>query len=283
MRTSLKALAVALVILSSACAHGASTEDTRSGPAHPAPSSTSPTRTIRLPLDAYTLSNAEQALVDNAQDELTGDCMRTHGLRWPALRRSAPDMIPVNSRRYGITDLADAQKYGYRLNPRQAGDVDALHKQSAQLSPAQKTTGSSCAHEAYDRLHNGVADVDLNLWNTANKSSFEQAQKSAVVASAIRSWSSCMHRSGFDFPDPLAAVNDPAFSSGAHASPHEVDVAVADATCKESTALTTTWSAAENRIQQKLIAAHPDYFDSLKKENATLVAAAHRILPASNG
>ncbi|WP_327290182.1 hypothetical protein [Streptomyces sp. NBC_01198] len=283
MRTSLKALAVALVILSSACAHGVPTEGTRSGHASPVPGGTSLTRTIRLPLDAYTLSNAEQALVDNAQDELTGDCMRTHGFRWPALRRSAPDMIPVNSRRYGITDLADAQKYGYRLNPRQAADVDAVRKQSAQLSPAQKTTGSSCARKAYDRLHTGVAEVDFTLWNTVNKSSFEQARDSAVVASAIHAWSRCMHRSGFDFPDPLAAVNDPAFSSGADASPHEVDVAAADAACKESTALTTAWSTAERRIQQKLIAARPGYFDSVKKENVTLVAAAHRILPASNG
>lgn len=79
------------------------------------------TKNLTLPLEAYMASSEDQVAVEQASNDLQQSCMKDYGIDLTPPRAGAnppPSDNDANiERRYGITDRADAEKYGYQLSP----------------------------------------------------------------------------------------------------------------------------------------------------------------------
>lgn len=71
---------------------------------------------MRLPIDAYALSDEGIALVARAGAKLTQDCMKGFSLRYEP-PEVPQDAAATENRRYGISDASLAARYGYHLAP----------------------------------------------------------------------------------------------------------------------------------------------------------------------
>src|SRR5262245_43751750 len=89
---------------------------------------------LTLPVDAYQPTRAQRAVVNNAVVTLTNACMRRFGFS-DALPPAKPAQPSTLARRYGVTDPAVAEHYGYHLAPDE--DVRSDTKPPAGGSPSQ--------------------------------------------------------------------------------------------------------------------------------------------------
>ncbi|MFF1612285.1 hypothetical protein ACFVYA_31285 [Amycolatopsis sp. NPDC058278] len=225
------------------------------------PRDLSTVRGLDLPLDRSQLTPAEELQVIKARNILIERCLANHGLRF-----TFPPVDPVRDatkpRRHGLVDAGEAAAYGYRdpavFRPR------AANQQSPPPDVIAAITGrgdrrdvrpGGCAGEA-DRIL--VPDANPGQEPTSfglSQQSYEITRTTPPVTEAAAAWSRCMAEAGFRYPDPQAAIGDPAFSTG-RASAHEIAVAIRDVRCKDSTGYVRTWVAVERVVQDALIPHH---------------------------
>ncbi|GAA3002621.1 hypothetical protein Sfulv_33590 [Streptomyces fulvorobeus] len=259
---------------------------------------------LHLPIEKYLFSNAETVRLEKGRFALIGKCLRRlglgHGIESPG---PAPGPRNVMERRYGISDLGEAKVNGYRLGDTGTPPPRSLAAQLDSLSGAEKTQLTSalhgeadpasagqgglrvngvpvpvggCAGEATGRIaggttgHTGPSEVARRT----NFESFDASRSDARVVRALGSWSRCMKEKGYAYPDPLAAMSDPAFQ-GKSPTPKERDVAQADIRCKRSTNLIGIWFDVEAALQKSMIEKKgPDFSAALKAKNGQLARAA---------
>lgn len=86
---------------------------------------------LTLPLEAYMASYEDQVTIEQAANDLQQSCMKDYGIDLTLPRAGAnppPSDNDANiERRYGITDRAQAEKYGYELPCGAAGAHQAAH------------------------------------------------------------------------------------------------------------------------------------------------------------
>ncbi|MBB5873599.1 hypothetical protein F4553_007033 [Allocatelliglobosispora scoriae] len=240
---------------------------------------------LRLPFDAYSYSLSELYTISNAEDVLTGECMRAKGLAWEVVDRPTdlPDLR--NRRRYGVVEMRIAERVGYHVPAGLLTPVaveQSYDQRESSLSEAQKAAAfgaGGCGPQASQRLRPDE-DAGQGLLQRLDRGSLDDSQRDPRVAAALRSWRDCVRRLGFDYPDPFAAISDARWWADDAAGPsrQEVAVAVADVRCKEQTSLIEAWYAAELRIQQELVERNAV---ELRKVGAAMqkeLAAAHAIL-----
>ncbi|MEO3890471.1 hypothetical protein [Nonomuraea sp. B5E05] len=171
-----------------------------------------------------------------------------------------------NMRRYGITDVGDAERHGYHV--------------PGPLVRASPTTAvdHACSREADDRLWDGVPEADFAWLSALDSGSVVRSESDPAVVAVTRAWSRCMRTHGFTYPDPLAALQDPVWRLDSPASsPRERAVAVSDARCKRTTGYVTVRSAAETRFQEELIVRFPARFTALKQARDRLLRNAEQL------
>lgn len=276
-RRSIRLLAVTL--LAGGCA----------APASPAPAEMFPptpeVQSLRLPFDAYDFSTAELYAIENAQDQLTRECMKQRKYDWKVIRRPTNLEDLRNRRRYGVIELDIARQYGYHVPAGLLTPVEVeetYDKRDSVLTDEQKETAygeGGCARAAAART-TPKDRPDRTLLQKLDHASITDAQLVPGVAAAMRSWRDCMKQGGFAFETPFAAVSDPAWwtDDSAQASSREIETAVADVTCKQRTGLVAAWHAAEVEIQQKAIHEHPDMFRELRAAVEDELSAASAVL-----
>ena len=86
-----------------------------------------------------------------------------------------------------------------------------------------------------------------------------------------------MAKAGHHYPDPLAAITDQRWQTQRR-SAEEIGAAQTDVRCKETTGLVAIWAAAETRVQNTAIHAHPDKFATLKAVKTGELANARHII-----
>jgi predicted small secreted protein len=241
------------------------------------------------------LTDAEQLLVDEAQELLIEECMAAAGFRyWP---------VPVGSVEerqgsgYVLDDVGWAREYGYgtqfqdRLAALQQNDPnhpyanalpegerlrysDVLNgNPSAGLLTAELPTGGavqtpsdSCVAQAKGELYG-----DFPAWFQAEKVATglvglyaEDLVADERFEAALAAWSACMRERGHDYPDPPAIREDlPRLTEGlreGRARAVEKELAVAEATCAvRETALVDTTRDLETEYRDGL----PQYRDDV--------------------
>ncbi|MGI5349085.1 hypothetical protein ACQEU8_12950 [Streptomyces sp. CA-250714] len=298
---SVRLWGVALLLVATTVGCSASSSDSppqrqrEGGPKYsgPVPLPGEEARKITVPFDAYNISPAEGMRIDTAEDSLVGECMRHRGMKWKAVPLPPErDIEPTNRRRYGVVEPDAARIFGFH-DPenrpsvtRRSEKADAREKQ---LSPKEqraaygdksKSGPGGCLKKARNQVMKGAPKINIPLFNTRIKQTFDASQRDPKVKRAFRSWSTCMKNAGFRYKDPLAAVTDKRWET-AKPSHNEIRTAKADVRCKKKTNLATIWMATEKHIQTNAIRKHPKDFQALKKTKQVQLKAAHRILTSS--
>lgn len=222
-------------------------------------------------------------------------------------------------RRYGITDRADAEKYGYQLPPalrehteqplRDLSDVEVevltghtkaeLPKAServkageALVSPAQgtkparaehngkKLKTSGCVGWSKDQL--GVEEVDPIIVAQLAGDSLMQSMKDNKVIKAVAVWPSCMDGKGHTGLADSYKAMDQGVTNDGEPTQASIALAVDDIDCKKQTVLVKIWPDVESAIQEEQIADNKSRLAGIKGEHGKEIAAAHQHITASS-
>ncbi|MGY0063244.1 hypothetical protein ACWY4P_43035 [Streptomyces sp. LZ34] len=263
-----------------------------------------PTRTPRaglteglsLPLEQYLVAYPDEVSFAKAKYQLDSACMAGFKLSLddpkpgdsPPLANTSANM----PRRYGVTDLAEAQKYGYHLaqdvaEARAATDDSAASE--GQWSDAQELVyyggpppeGQSVRSLTYegkpvpeggcssDSLRTLGGDLNEDLASELDGNSFDESQEDPRVKAAVQAWSECMSGKGHAVTDPDVAAH----VESDDVTSEEIARASDDVACKESTGLVTIWFGVEKEIQTKLIADNHDALEAAKRKNTAVLRA----------
>ncbi|MFE1171897.1 hypothetical protein [Streptomyces sp. NPDC058773] len=240
---------------------------------------------LQLPLDAYASSVAETHLVEDAQDVLMRRCMSDLGMEWKALPRvAARDIEPPNLGRYGAGE-ADALRYGYHPRPDPQSVVRrnrAWEEREALPAEVQHAAyGASgkggCLKTARHQLAGDTAPPDFHAFNQLTGTALETSRRAPEVRAVLRRWHTCMAKAGFDYKEPMAAAASERWKTSAP-TPAERATARADAACQRSVKVVKVWSAAEIRVQRRLIEQNAGRLDEAKARKDRWLAAARRVL-----
>ncbi|MFR9800571.1 hypothetical protein ACL02U_32435 [Streptomyces sp. MS06] len=270
---------------------------------------------LTLPLEAYLPSYADTVAVDQARTDLQEQCMADYGLSVSLPRAGANPSISDNSidieRRYGITDRAAAGRRGYLLTPDQQksteqktpelsdAEVEVLTGHTKPKPAAAPTGGHGTdfvgrgktqpARAEYNgkKLRKGgctgwsrskfppVSELS-RLADTLAAQSLTSSRDEHGVKKAMKEWSGCMEKAGYDVANPYAAMEKGLSKDhGTTASKAQIDIALADVDCKRKSDLIKIWSDAEAAIQKKLIKENKVELTKNKNTFAALVKSAH--------
>ncbi|MFE6456585.1 hypothetical protein ACFVP0_03845 [Streptomyces cinereoruber] len=255
------------------------------------------TKGLSLPLEAYMPSYSDEITVQQARDNAEIACMHRYGFAdWrtedlgtsPPLAANASNM----PRRYGLTDLAEAQRYGYRpprsghestppperdapdavtvLQGRQGGSEVASFKGAA--LPEGGCTGE---------VNRKVGALDADLVERLSGESFERSQETAAVKAAMGQWSQCMKDRGHQVNSVWDT--DKLYSPAAGtASTEEIKLATDDVECKTTTGLVKVWFDEETTIQKQLIKENESNLDKARSRKDITLSTASAINTAAH-
>ncbi|MEU9170174.1 hypothetical protein AB0D34_20615 [Streptomyces sp. NPDC048420] len=220
--------------------------------------------------------------------------MKDFGLTYRPTKNPAPAV--AQDRRYGITDMDSAARYGYRMPPQQSVPEARLTEDQIKVlygktSPTEDSTKSAglqyqgkeipdhgCLGSAILSFRKPYEDkAGAEVASRISTESFENSQKTPQVRAVFDKWSSCMKKEGYDYASPMAALATPSFRQG-KLSAKEKKTAVADVSCKERTGLLDVWFDAESSIQKEMIKADAQALNKLGELHWKKLSAARKIL-----
>jgi hypothetical protein len=272
---------------------------------------------VRLPLDSFQATFAQQTLVGNAVTKLADRCLSQHGLSAGSAFLGHVDnpISAVDLSAVQWLTVPAAEKYGFNPPPPAAMQQYAETELAAggvfALKPAvsQALYGGGCLSQATAQVSKGIGNAVLLGRPPQKVSGYmtyyelawpgfpiqleEQAvneteadPRSTEVTSA---WQSCMQQQGFKYASPADALADPRWASGTAATKTlsanrslQLKVAVADARCQERVNFAGTRLALLTVYQERLIKAHSRQLREYQEQFSTLVANARLILKARN-
>jgi hypothetical protein len=303
-RLAIPVLSLSLLV---GCAFG---ESSGPGPATPSaapstapephPETPSPAKnayTFRLPIAAYSYSDADYEVIRSAERVLARDCMKEYGLTYRPAKAPAATTAP--DRRYGLSDSGSAARYGYRPPPEPAEPEEKLTKDQIKVLYGKRSLGDGAQSDAKLEYRGRAVPAEGCLGRaildfrkpyeyeagsaTASRiatASYEKSRTDPKVVAAFEEWSSCMQRKGFDYASPMDAFGTPGFREG-KISEKEKETAVADVSCKESTGLLETWFNREAAIQKEMIEQDSKPLQKLAEMHRRKVNAARKIIAGS--
>ena len=260
---------LALVALGGCSSQSPLTDDTAGEPAIGEIPMLVATAELRLPVEDYLPTVAQQDRLARARVTLIETCMARFGFAYDVTPVPSGRYGPVSltERRYGITDLALARTFGYGLGPRDpslsarpdqprlgAAGANVLTGQGRSVVVGLAVPDGGCIGEADRALTNSATSTDdLFRGSRLQSESYARSRADSRVRDALESWSVCMAGGGYHYADPLAASADPAFTGAV--DQQQIDVAVADIACKATTNVIGIWFATESAYQRRAIEA----------------------------
>ncbi|MFI5761998.1 hypothetical protein ACIA8F_13770 [Streptomyces sp. NPDC051563] len=278
------------------------------------------TKNLTLPLEGYMASYEDQVAIEQAATNLQQSCMKDYGIDLTLPRAGAnppPSDNDANiERRYGITDRAEAEKYGYQLPPalqehtkqplRDLSDVEVeiltghtkpeppkaskagepVAGPGQGIKPARaehngkKLKTGGCIGWSKDQL--GVKQADPIIVAQLAGDSLVQSMKEDKVIKAVAAWSSCMDGKGHKgLADPYKAM-DQGVTNDAKPSQESIALAVDDIDCKKQTDLVKIWFDVESALQDKQIADNKSQLTEIKEQHYKEITAARIRMTASS-
>ncbi|MDH6711075.1 hypothetical protein P3T27_007827 [Kitasatospora sp. MAA19] len=196
------------------------------------------------------MTDDEQSQLGRAMSALTEDCMHKAGYgSWnpaPELPKMGPKTL--TDLRYGIHDAALVGKRGYHPDAAEK----AAHDAAVEAAIAGRSGGAAtaaengCGQQSKQKI--GDSQSGFQLAEQLANDAFTKAEKEPEVAAAFTQWSTCMKESGYNYREPLDAVDDPKFARDVTKA--EIDTALADLNCRSRTNVALVWYEAEVRLQK---------------------------------
>uniref|UniRef100_A0AAU2JSI7 PknH-like extracellular domain-containing protein n=1 Tax=Streptomyces sp. NBC_00049 TaxID=2903617 RepID=A0AAU2JSI7_9ACTN len=299
VRLALTASAAVLTLLLAGCtqAGGGSGGDPGEEPAIGDVPVLLESRTLTYPLAPYVPDARQLALLSEAQDVLVDQCMRRYGFRYELRRKADPAAGDDNVRRYGVSDAAEAARYGYenpRLNRTTKGpqqtlgpneqlvlyglEVDPslpvpMSQEEAETSDVATTVvgglkvpAGGCLRESNLKLYAPAKDtVDSTVAQGYGLEAFTRSEKDSRVAKAVSSWSACMAKHGHTMRSPLE--QPPGIDDSNASGPQAIATAQQDVGCKKETNLVGVWYTVEVAYQQRGIEQNAETLNTVKKQH----------------
>ncbi|HXC79256.1 MAG TPA: hypothetical protein VNU19_19660 [Candidatus Acidoferrum sp.] len=228
-----------------------------------------------FPLDAYSQTPDQTNNYRHAVAILEQDCMKRFGLALPRVPITSAETA-IHSGLYGVTDMSTAKTDGYHspyeLHPAGQPPPDPTPAELAVLTgsgPANyqgaPVPKGGCLGEATSRIDDGAPKLAApGLNQNLEQDAHQRSTGDSRVRAALTAWSDCMHTNGYNYADPLAAVDDSAFS-GPTPSAAEITTAVADVGCKNRTNLLEIWASVETAYQNRAIEENAQELADIKK------------------
>ncbi|WJV44535.1 hypothetical protein [Streptomyces flavofungini] len=254
---------------------------------------------LSLPVEKYLAGYPEVVQWQRAQRSLWVSCMARYGFEnfnppVPGVNPPAEYNDANMPRRYGISNAAEAAKYGYHLPPQQMAEPPVWEPtdgpegtvflgEGPELSDGTyngtKVPEGGCRGETERQLGHLSQGEDAARVNAA---SLTESMQRVAVQEIISKWSACMKTRGFTLDDPYKA-SDQFDLSTQTASAEEIKMATADVACKEETGLVQKWHEEESALQAKQIAAKRTALESERaKMNAVKKASLAAIAKGAN-
>ncbi|MGP3637624.1 hypothetical protein ACTU45_30520 [Streptomyces sp. 24-1644] len=232
---------------------------------------------LTLPLDEYATSSVDGYAWKVAVQDQWRSCMARYGFSDfgpPQISEQSAVMQADSAmgRRYGVSDLDLARKFGYHLP---TGTQESPYWEPA--AGAESTVFTGVGAGVDDGTYEGKALPEGGCRGEAQRmfpmprtpeaervgiTVFEETRKSPEVVKAVAQWVSCMKQKGYERSHPLEDLGKLGLSpSSPSAGSEEIAHAVADVECKADSELVGVWNAKEKAGQQKAI-----------KENASRLA-----------
>jgi hypothetical protein len=256
------------------------------------------------PLDAYRLTDQQQAQSRLAFYEVAQRCVARFGLTLPPIGDNPGR--PPRTGRYGLVDENSARDWGYSLD-----HADGESSWVTQIDPKSRLFAVFNGREANgdpaavpslpDGGCQGEADRALtrggpprpatDLVGDLERQAVRTSRQDPKVRAATESWRQCMDRAGYDYADPVEAPyaywgrkraeQHPTPSAreraeGIRPGADEVRAALADVRCKGESGLLAAWTAADVACQRTLITRHQPELAQLKASLAHEVDNARR-------
>ncbi|MDT0344546.1 hypothetical protein [Streptomyces litchfieldiae] len=236
---------------------------------------------LSLPLEEYLISYPDQVAWDTARRSVEQECVTERGLRWFAPVLYADPSFSYNTmntpRRYGITVLEDAQRYGYELpEPAEVAtaSAEATDAEIAVLTGRTEAGETVSEIDGIDVPEGGCVGVsaetvgmlDETLANELAGQSMEASRSHPDVVAAIGTWSACMAEAGYEVAHP--------YDAGTLTTAPAQEIAVTDIGCKEQVGLVETWFAVESAVQEDLIGEHRAALEEEQARNDAVLAVA---------
>lgn len=258
------------------------------------------------------LTYAEQVTVERGEEVLVERCMEKKG--FPYWTGPVAGVADRQGNGYVLTDVAWARKYGYgrELDER----AERMRREDRNTAYARTLNERDLVryNTALDGTpSNGVVEVDLPLggtvWTTrdgcratamkelyGDLPAWFRAKKTAqsltalyapeIVADArfkraVRAWAACMREAGHPYGTPpeirekRAAITEGMSPDAARAT--EVRLAVAEATCANSTPLARTARTLEHRLRSEKLGPYRDDIAAFRRMNLTALARAEAL------
>ncbi|MFD6969799.1 hypothetical protein [Streptomyces sp. NPDC059949] len=294
-RPVLTASAAVLTLLLTGCSQSGG-GDSGEEPAIGAVPALLESRNLTFPLSAYVLDDQQVDVITRAQDVLVDRCMQRYGFRYQLQRGPAAAAKHDFSRRYGLSDPAEAARLGYE-NPQvgrtakppqpQLGPNEKLVLHGLEVDPSlpvpksqeeaetsdvatttvagQKVPAGGCSREGSLKLFNPTKDtVDSMIVQGFGFDAYARSRKDSRVAKAFTSWSDCMGGHGHTVDNPMdqpPGINDANISS-----PQAIAMAKQDIDCKRETNLVGIWYTVELAYQKRVIEQNAETLDRAKKQ-----------------
>lgn len=255
---------------------------------------------MRLPLEKFMLSYADEMLIQEARDRAEISCMQRLG--FPGWKTETIGSNPPQSsnasnmhRRYGLSDASQAAQYGYRVpgDSRRNGAPDIADQETPEAAVA--LTGKSSTGETRSQLkgkalpedgcmgevRQKVGNSNMDLVEELSIKSFEQSQRSPEVQEATTRWSTCMKGKGYSVDSIWDAgeLIDPTKGSSDVDATH---LAVSEVECKEQTNLIDVWFTTEKAVQEQLIKVHSADLLQASSKNGDVIQQARAEVEASS-
>ena len=244
-----------------------------------------------LPLDEY--SEADGRIDNYAEQLLVRPCLAAAGYEWPVPWQDVSDPLPETLSTSGrrLFDERIAREWGYRNASRDSASVRAWAAFQSQTSALNRDAGFNTAMSACMTTVREDRPLLLDEQHFAHGLVVRSAQEAAsapdVVAAAAR-WHECMLPLGIpslpDSPQEMPTqqltdlfglpqgIDQTSADEGSKPTAEEVAVAVADATCMESSGYSEALYDAEWALQEELISENRPTLD----RNRAALEARHR-------
>ncbi|MEU6017175.1 hypothetical protein ABZ826_24920 [Streptomyces sp. NPDC047515] len=218
-----------------------------------------------LPVERYLTTEAEDRTLALARNKLVEKCMRSAGYSDFMMPPHVGNPVKLITRRYGLTDLNEAQRRGYEPTDNEASEnstsefneslsPDARKRlvgdSGAPVEPGSRLRDPGCLGHAlevingskppYEKIDAAAMKVQADSWNR----SFRDGR----LINYFEKWSACMRRSGYSFRTPMDAPGE-----GKMNKSKEIKMAVTEVKCNISSGLLDRWYAIDSDYQKTLI------------------------------
>ncbi|KMS74607.1 hypothetical protein ACM01_13440 [Streptomyces viridochromogenes] len=250
-----------------------------------------------LPLDTYSLTQAQKHDLEDAIYVLAKKCVEGFGGSWPEPADPA-GAATAASRRYGVADERFVDKFGYsppapegmswteigqareKSRERTAGipeETRKVYTGEVSRSDGKKVPQGGCRGSAYRAL--GMKGISVPYSDEVDRialSAWKESRDSEIVKRAARKWSQCMREAGYRYNTPEEVIEKPAWNLKdsppswvdlTKPSAGEVRTAVDDVRCKRNSLFIESWKAVETEEQKVALEEHRDL---LKRARTTI-------------